>query len=213
MLPIDQSQLPMCLRGASEEQLNLANLFNTLMHHKKCRRTRTVFSDMQMIGLEKRFENQKYLSTPDRIQLAESLGLSQLQVKTWYQNRRMKWKKKVLKEGSQEAPTKPKGRPKKNSIPSFSDIIKAEAEAAKAAACAGGDGANNQSMSSYSSISKNSDELLSDDDEDDDDICMNDESCSQIDEESEDETKQYEENMRYFAMKFGSMAANNFDAK
>jgi len=43
---------------------------------------------MQLIGLEKRFESQKYLSTPDRIQLAESLGLSQLQVKTWYQNRR-----------------------------------------------------------------------------------------------------------------------------
>ena len=51
---------------------------------------------MQLIGLEKRFENQKYLSTPDRIQLAEFLGLSQLQVKTWYQNRRMKWKKKVI---------------------------------------------------------------------------------------------------------------------
>lgn len=80
---------------------------------------------MQLIGLEKRFENQKYLSTPDRIQLAESLGLSQLQVKTWYQNRRMKWKKKVLKEGSNQAPTKPKGRPKKNSIPSFSEIMSA----------------------------------------------------------------------------------------
>ena len=86
--------------------------------------------DGQLIGLEKRFENQKYLSTPDRIQLAESLGLSQLQVKTWYQNRRMKWKKKVLKDGSRSAPTKPKGRPKKNSIPSFSEIIQARAEAA-----------------------------------------------------------------------------------
>lgn len=82
---------------------------------------------MQLIGLEKRFENQKYLSTPDRIQLADFLGLSQLQVKTWYQNRRMKWKKKVLKDGSKNAPTKPKGRPKKNSIPSFSDILKAAA--------------------------------------------------------------------------------------
>ena len=117
------SHLPMCLRGSTDEQLNLASLFNTLIHHKKCRRTRTVFTgknikftyininhftasklflllfyykDMQLIGLEKRFENQKYLSTPDRIQLAESLGLSQLQVKTWYQNRRMKWKKKVM---------------------------------------------------------------------------------------------------------------------
>lgn len=130
VLPLDQAQLPMCLRGNSEDQLHLASLFNTLMHHKKCRRTRTVFTDMQLIGLEKRFENQKYLSTPDRIQLAETLGLSQLQVKTWYQNRRMKWKKKVLKDGCQEAPTKPKGRPKKNSIPSFSDILKAASEAA-----------------------------------------------------------------------------------
>lgn len=80
--------LPMCLRGVSEQHLNLAHLFNTLIHHKKCRRTRTVFTDMQLIGLEKRFDSQKYLSTPDRIQLATSLGLSQLQVKTWYQNRR-----------------------------------------------------------------------------------------------------------------------------
>ena len=80
---------------------------------------------MQLVGLEKRFGNQKYLSTPDRIQLASTLGLSQLQVKTWYQNRRMKWKKQVLREGSRKAPTKPKGRPKKNSIPSLSEIMQA----------------------------------------------------------------------------------------
>jgi len=53
------------------------------------------FKITQMLGLEKRFEKQQYLSTPDRVELAELLGLSQLQVKTWYQNRRMKWKKQV----------------------------------------------------------------------------------------------------------------------
>lgn len=62
---------------------------------KKCRRSRTVFTDLQLMSLEKRFESQKYLSTPDRMEVAESLGLTQLQVKTWYQNRRMKWKKQV----------------------------------------------------------------------------------------------------------------------
>jgi len=50
---------------------------------------------LQLAALEKRFECQKYLSTPDRMELAEALGLTQLQVKTWYQNRRMKWKKQV----------------------------------------------------------------------------------------------------------------------
>ncbi|XP_071491693.1 uncharacterized protein [Diadema antillarum] len=80
---------------------------------KKCRRSRTVFTELQLMGLEKRFERQKYLSTPDRLELAESLGLSQLQVKTWYQNRRMKWKKQVMQSGRHDSPTKPKGRPKK----------------------------------------------------------------------------------------------------
>uniref|UniRef100_UPI00358EE782 homeobox protein BarH-like 1 n=1 Tax=Myxine glutinosa TaxID=7769 RepID=UPI00358EE782 len=93
---------------------------------KKCRRSRTVFTELQLMGLEKKFEKQKYLSTPDRIDLAESLGLSQLQVKTWYQNRRMKWKKLVLQGGGLESPTKPKGRPRKNSIPTSEQIAAEE---------------------------------------------------------------------------------------
>ncbi|XP_061477995.1 homeobox protein BarH-like 1 [Rhineura floridana] len=93
---------------------------------KKGRRSRTVFTELQLMGLEKRFEKQKYLSTPDRIDLAESLGLSQLQVKTWYQNRRMKWKKIVLQGGGLESPTKPKGRPKKNSIPTSEQLTEQE---------------------------------------------------------------------------------------
>ncbi|KAM7005952.1 homeobox protein BarH-like 1 [Tautogolabrus adspersus] len=99
---------------------------------KKGRRSRTVFTELQLMGLEKRFEKQKYLSTPDRIDLAESLGLSQLQVKTWYQNRRMKWKKIVLQGGGLESPTKPKGRPKKNSIPSSEQLSEQERSATDA---------------------------------------------------------------------------------
>uniref|UniRef100_A0A3P9LIN6 BARX homeobox 1 n=1 Tax=Oryzias latipes TaxID=8090 RepID=A0A3P9LIN6_ORYLA len=98
---------------------------------KKGRRSRTVFTELQLMGLEKRFEKQKYLSTPDRIDLAESLGLSQLQVKTWYQNRRMKWKKMVLQGGGLESPTKPKGRPKKNSIPSSEQLSEQDRSAAE----------------------------------------------------------------------------------
>ncbi|VDP85712.1 unnamed protein product [Echinostoma caproni] len=62
---------------------------------KQCRRrkARTVFSDHQLLGLEHRFETQHYLSTPERIELANQLSLSETQVKTWFQNRRMKHKK------------------------------------------------------------------------------------------------------------------------
>ncbi|XP_018653595.1 putative brian-specific homeobox protein [Schistosoma mansoni] len=62
---------------------------------KQCRRrkARTVFSDQQLNGLEHRFETQHYLSTPERIELANRLNLSETQVKTWFQNRRMKHKK------------------------------------------------------------------------------------------------------------------------
>ncbi|KAI0980424.1 hypothetical protein GJ496_003201 [Pomphorhynchus laevis] len=67
--------------------------------------------------LEERFTLQKYLSSSDRYNLATELGLNQMQVKTWYQNRRMKWKKEVMGDGVSTAPTKAKGRPRKDSIP------------------------------------------------------------------------------------------------
>ncbi|KAJ8667004.1 hypothetical protein QAD02_008666 [Eretmocerus hayati] len=60
-----------------------------------CRRrswSRAVFSSLQRKGLEKRFAIQKYITKPDRRQLAATLGLTDAQVKVWFQNRRMKWR-------------------------------------------------------------------------------------------------------------------------
>ncbi|XP_067139938.1 homeobox protein ceh-1-like [Centruroides vittatus] len=60
---------------------------------KKQRRRRTAFTQAQLAYLEKKFRCQKYLSVADRGTVAETLNLTETQVKTWYQNRRTKWKR------------------------------------------------------------------------------------------------------------------------
>ncbi|XP_044259303.1 hematopoietically-expressed homeobox protein hhex [Tribolium madens] len=51
------------------------------------------FTASQTDALEKRFSSHKYLSPEDRKLLAESLKLTDRQVKTWFQNRRAKWRR------------------------------------------------------------------------------------------------------------------------
>ncbi|KAK5871769.1 hypothetical protein PBY51_004630 [Eleginops maclovinus] len=63
---------------------------------KKPRKARTAFSDQQLSRLERSFQKQKYLSVQDRMTLAAALQLSDAQVKTWYQNRRTKWKRQSV---------------------------------------------------------------------------------------------------------------------
>lgn len=62
--------------------------------NKKPRKARTAFTDHQLATLEKSFEDHKYLSVQERVELANKLKLSDTQVKTWYQNRRTKWKRR-----------------------------------------------------------------------------------------------------------------------
>lgn len=59
----------------------------------KMRRRRTAFTSSQLKCLEEKFEDKKYLTIAERNKLAKSLNLSDTQVKTWFQNRRTKWKK------------------------------------------------------------------------------------------------------------------------
>uniref|UniRef100_A0A2R9BWK3 Homeobox domain-containing protein n=1 Tax=Pan paniscus TaxID=9597 RepID=A0A2R9BWK3_PANPA len=59
----------------------------------KKQKTRTVFSSTQMCVLNDRFQRQKYLSLQQMQELSNILNLSYKQVKTWFQNQRMKSKR------------------------------------------------------------------------------------------------------------------------
>ncbi|CAI9735733.1 Nkx-6.2-like-like [Octopus vulgaris] len=60
----------------------------------KRKHTRPTFSGQQIFALEKTFEQTKYLAGPERARLAYALGMSESQVKVWFQNRRTKWRKR-----------------------------------------------------------------------------------------------------------------------
>ncbi|XP_076831575.1 homeobox protein vent1-like [Brachyhypopomus gauderio] len=59
------------------------------------RRTRTKFTPEQIDKLEKIFSKHKYLDAGERVKTAQKLNLSETQVRTWFQNRRMKLKREV----------------------------------------------------------------------------------------------------------------------
>nr|XP_056706226.1 homeobox protein VENTX [Euleptes europaea] len=59
------------------------------------RRLRTAFSLEQISTLESSFKRQKYLGAAERRKLASKMQLSEVQIKTWFQNRRMKLKRQL----------------------------------------------------------------------------------------------------------------------
>ncbi|XP_061820149.1 homeobox protein vent1-like isoform X2 [Nerophis lumbriciformis] len=59
------------------------------------RRVRTKFTPEQINKLIKMFDKHKYLDAGERVKIAHKLGLTETQVRTWFQNRRMKLKRDV----------------------------------------------------------------------------------------------------------------------
>ena len=66
---------------------------------KKEKKGRATFSGNQIDELEKAFQATQYLTTAERSRLAERLGLSESQVKIWFQNRRTKCRRTSWKSG------------------------------------------------------------------------------------------------------------------
>ncbi|NP_999727.1 homeodomain protein Not [Strongylocentrotus purpuratus] len=59
----------------------------------RAKRVRTIFTQEQLERLEQEFDRQQYMVGSERLYLAAELNLSESQVKVWFQNRRIKWRK------------------------------------------------------------------------------------------------------------------------
>ncbi|KAG9470181.1 hypothetical protein GDO78_018677 [Eleutherodactylus coqui] len=56
-------------------------------------RPRTKFTAEQLQELEKSFSDNRYIGSSEKKRLSQVLKLSEIQIKTWFQNRRMKFKR------------------------------------------------------------------------------------------------------------------------
>lgn len=72
-------------RGLSQQMIAEIANHSANPHQFKKKRSRAAFTHMQVYELERRFNHQRYLSGPERTDLARRLKLSETQVKIWFQ--------------------------------------------------------------------------------------------------------------------------------
>nr|AVK72332.1 Hex homeobox protein [Meara stichopi] len=77
-----------------------SNYMNSWRTSSKRKGGQVRFTTDQTIGLEKVFMDRKYLSPPERKKVAKNLKLSERQIKTWFQNRRAKWRRVCVESGT-----------------------------------------------------------------------------------------------------------------
>ncbi|XP_032222727.2 homeobox protein DLX-1 [Nematostella vectensis] len=84
-------------RSKVEPTKSQESLSERTRQKKTSKRCRTIFAPYQLQRLEKAFERQQYVAREERRQLATGLNLTETQVKVWFQNRRIRFRKHRLK--------------------------------------------------------------------------------------------------------------------
>ena len=68
---------------------------NSKDRFKAKKRSRTIFTPVQLEQLERTFTRQQYVAGEERRKLAASLQLTETHVKVWFQNRRIRFRKQA----------------------------------------------------------------------------------------------------------------------
>ncbi|XP_015921314.1 homeobox protein DLX-6-like isoform X2 [Parasteatoda tepidariorum] len=98
---------PPCPSPPRDDKSQLEETLRVNGKGKKMRKPRTIYSSLQLQQLNRRFQRTQYLALPERAELAASLGLTQTQVKIWFQNRRSKYKKMLKAQQNQQNSQQP----------------------------------------------------------------------------------------------------------